>query len=480
MMNHRAGGPLPPQGGPAPARGRRAAFGRALSRLSRFGLGMTLPLGVALTLGMTLALAGALTPRVAQGQTNMQIQESRRLYAEAIKARAAGDFTGYRENIRQALGIRPYHPELIYRLAGAEAMAGDRAAALRTLERVAGMGLSFRPEADDDFRALAVDTTFVRLVTRFQRNAAPIRRGVEAFRLEDRDFAAEGIAADPRSGEFFLSSVTQRRVIRRTAAGRVMKLQPGLGDTLWSAMGLAADPARNRLWVGSAALKVTPGVDSTAVGQAGLFGFDLKSGRLARRYLVGAGDGPHVFGDITVSATGDVYISDSGTGAIYRLTAAADTLELYIAPGVFASPQGLAFSEDGNRLYIADYSRGIMVVNLASSQVARVIAPEDAALLGIDGLARHDNTLIAVQNGTAPARVLRLRLDGFGTHIIAVEVLDSAHPLMHEPTHGVVVGSDFYYVANSLWDRLDGGPIDPNDPSLVPPVVVKIPLVGVR
>ena len=246
------------------------------------------------------------------------------------------------------------------------------------------------------------------------------------------------------------------------------------------ALGLVVDSPRHLLWVGSAAMAVTPGVDSGAVGQAGLFGFDLKTGRLARRYRVGREDGPHVFGDITVSNDGDVYISDSGTGAIYRKTAAADTLEMFISPGVFASPQGLAFSDDGKYLYIADYSRGIMAVNMASSQVARVIAPDDAALLGIDGLARHENTLIAVQNGTTPRRVLRLRLDGFGTHIIAVETLDSAHPLMHEPTHGVVVGDNYYYEATSLWDRLDQGPIDPADATLVPPVVVKIRLLEMR
>lgn len=428
---------------------------------------------------LVLAL-GLAAPRAARAQTNTQIQESRRLYAAGLKARAAGDLQGYQENLRQALAIRPYHAELIYRLAGAEALAGDRAGALADLARVADMGLAFRPEADADFAGLAVDSSFVALVTRFQRNAAPILHGVEAFRLLERDFAPEGLAADPASGDFFLSSITRRKVVRRAPDGRLSKLGAGAGDSLWSAMGLVVDPPRHLLWVGSAALAVTPGVDSNAVGQSGLFGFDLKTGRLARRYLVGREDGPHVFGDITVSNDGDVYISDSGTGAIYRKTAAADTLEMFISPGVFASPQGLAFSDDGKYLYIADYSRGIMVVNMASSQVARVIAPEDAALLGIDGLARHENTLIAVQNGTTPRRVLRLRLDGFGTHIIAVETLDSAHPLMHEPTHGVVVGDNYYYEATSLWDRLDQGPIDPADATLVPPVVVKIRLVEVR
>ena len=33
---------------------------------------------------------------------------------------------------RQALAIRPYHAELIYRLAGAEALAGNRAGATNT------------------------------------------------------------------------------------------------------------------------------------------------------------------------------------------------------------------------------------------------------------------------------------------------------------------------------------------------------------
>ena len=51
-----------------------------------------------------------------------------------------------------------------------------------------------------------------------------------------------------------------------------------------------------------------------------------------------------------------------------------------------------------------------------------------------------------------PHRVVRLTLDARGDSVIGLEVLERLHPAHAEPTLGVVVGRDFYYVANSQWE----------------------------
>ena len=96
--------------------------------------------------------------------------------------------------------------------------------------------------------------------------------------------------------------------------------------------------------------------------------------------------------------------------------------------------------------------------------------------LGIDGLYFDRGGLVGVQNGVAPARVVRLRLSASGERVDALEVLERARPDYAEPTLGVIVGRDLFYVANSQWERFgEDGKIDAPD-RLQPPLVLRLRL----
>src|SRR6185369_16934696 len=88
--------------------------------------------------------------------------------------------------------------------------------------------------------------------------------------------------------------------------------------------------------------------------------------------------------------------------------------------------------------------------------------PPDLSLGGIDGLYLAGRTMIAVQNGTAPPRLIRMRLDAGLAQVESWEVLESNGKELGAPTHGVVVGREFYFIANSGWDRLaEDGTVKP-------------------
>jgi hypothetical protein len=92
-------------------------------------------------------------------------------------------------------------------------------------------------------------------------------------------------------------------------------------------------------------------------------------------------------------------------------------------------------------------------------------------MLGIDGLyLESPTTLLAVQNGLQPARLLRLRLDG--DRIAAVEPVDVGHPAMAEPTLGAIVEGHFHYIANSQWDLLQKGGRMKEGATLQDPVIL--------
>jgi sugar lactone lactonase YvrE len=218
------------------------------------------------------------------------------------------------------------------------------------------------------------------------------------------------------------------------------------------------------------------GFDTADAGRSGLFAFDLATGALRGRYLLAKDGSAHALGDVTLTRAGDVYASDSRAPVIYRVRAGADTIEQFATSPLLLSAQGMALDRDERTMFVADYARGILRVDLATRAVRPVPAADGVLTLGIDGLYAAGSDLVGVQNGVTPYRVVRLHLDGDGRRIVAAEVLERARPDYAEPTLGVVVGHALYYVANSQWERFrDDGTIDAPD-ELRNPLVLRLPL----
>ncbi len=91
--------------------------------------------------------------------------------------------------------------------------------------------------------------------------------------------------------------------------------------------------------------------------------------------------------------------------------------------------------------------------------------PPDLALNGIDGLTIFGRSLIAIQNGILPHRVVRLDLAPGGRKISKAAILEMNHPDFDEPTLGVVADGILYFSADSQGQKfLDTRhPIDPGE-----------------
>jgi hypothetical protein len=77
---------------------------------------------------------------------------------------------------------------------------------------------------------------------------------------------------------------------------------------------------------------------------------------------------------------------------------------------------------------------------------------------GIDGMWRHGDKIIAIQNGARRPRIVELRLSPGGRRVTALRVLERAHPGWTEPVGGSISGGELAYVATGQWDRFgDGG-----------------------
>jgi hypothetical protein len=296
-----------------------------------------------------------------------------------------------------------------------------------------------------------------------------------AFTIPEKGFVAEGVAYDPVTKAFFVSSVRRRRIVRIGPDGTVADFVAAGRDGLRSALGMRVDPKRRALWVASEAIPSMDGYEKDQPRAAAVFEYDVDTGRLRKEHRPPAVPGdPPGFDDLTLAGDGTVFVNDGSTPRIWRIPPGGG-LEVFLASDAFGGTQGMAVSADGKTLYVSDY-RSLLAVDIATRRVTPIRVPPDLALAGIDGLALSGRSLIAVQNGIIPHRVIRLDLASDGVTISRARILEMNHPDFDEPTLGVVVDGAFYFSAGSQGQKfLDTkNPIRPADKRDA--VILKLPL----
>jgi hypothetical protein len=207
------------------------------------------------------------------------------------------------------------------------------------------------------------------------------------------------------------------------------------------------------LWFASSAVAQMDGVGDDA-GKAGLFRLDVATGEVTRSALLPQYEDEQVLGDLVVGNDA-VFTTDSLTGAVYRYDIEVDEFTTIVERGEFGSPQGLVLDTTGEYLYVADYIGGLYRVSLDDGSRVRLRLPDSVIDYGIDGLYRYKDELIAIQNGFRPHRVVAFRLSDDGLGIQAARKLASNLGPFDEPTLGAIRGDNFYFVANSHWNRYD-------------------------
>jgi sugar lactone lactonase YvrE len=285
----------------------------------------------------------------------------------------------------------------------------------------------------------------------------PISRSSLVFTLPSSDLISEDIAYDARRKTFYVSSVRQRKVLAIDRKGRASDLIREGQDGVDAMLALAVDAKRDVLWATTAVMEQQEnGYDAGRAGRTAVLEYSLADRRMLRRIDLHASGERHVLGDMTLNAQGGVFVTDSLSGAVYTIAPGADELTELVPPGAFRSPQTPALAP-GGRLFVADYARGIAAIDLSSKAVSWLGHPDQIAVNGIDGLYLAGNTLIGMQSGTRPERVMRFFLDPKLTRIERAEAIESNTPDLGEPTHGVAVGDEFYFITNSGWDRVGKG-----------------------
>ena len=367
---------------------------------------------------------------------------------EEVKGAPAepADAKEVRDEIAAVQKLRPHLADqgaALYFLAGAKQHLREDREALAFLKDSLALGEGFDPSGDPAFLGLRGTREFTTLVDAVHREFPVVAEAREAFRTVEKDLIPEGLAYDAQRNVFYLSSLNRRKIAQIAPDGVATDFVDGDRYGLLPVLGIRVSPADGTIWADS----------FTDTGQTELLHFDA-AGKLLGRFKP-SGAGMHGFNDLVIRKNGEVITTDSLGNGVLRFDTAAHTFTPVRLHRQVFYPNGITLSGDERILYVAD-NLGVVAVELASGESHDLDPGPRSTLAGVDGLYWWNGSLIGVQNGIGSPRIAAFRLSSDGLRVTRTTVLENRTNFTVLPTTGAIRGSEFYFIANSQIDNMNG------------------------
>lgn len=421
-----------------------------------------------LCLALVVTLTSPLAAQDAAAADSARV--ARASWGQAVRALRDGSLADARRALDRAAAAWPSQPYYRWQQVLLSAKANDTTVLREQLLAFTQMGLAAQLE-DSAFVSYRQLPWFDDLRRRNDANQQPMPASTPHVQLRTATLWPEGVDIDPVSGVSYVSSIRRRTIVVTNLTGDERMLWP-LDSGPGAVLAVRRVRGEDALWATIAGMPQMTGYASGDSGIAALLKVRISDGKVLRRVDLPAGR--HVPGDLAVTHSGDVFVSDSHQPVLYLLRAGADSFDAIRHP-LFRSLQGIAVDPAG-RVFLADYAHGLLRVDPVTGRVRRLGDAPNSTALGCDGIAWHGGAIIAIQNGVSPARVMRFTLNASGDSVVAATVIDRNIRLADEPTLGVVVGDDFYYIANSHWEKYTDAGVLRDGAALRAPVILRLRL----
>ncbi len=242
----------------------------------------------------------------------------------------------------------------------------------------------------------------------------------------------EGIAADSRTGRFFVTGSRDGAVyVGRRGRRAVRELLPAGQDGRTTAAGIKVDERRRLLVVAGG-------------GTGAVFVYDLRTRALVSRVDLGA----QFVNDVTVLPNGDVYATESldVEPGVFRIPAATiagretgvDPVD--VSPPVVGQPgfnlNGIAASGDGAAVLTIQSATGLLVRIDTTTGAAAAVPVSGGSLTNGDGILLRGRTLYVVRNRDGQVAVVRLTRDLTSGRVVRT-ITD---PTFEDPTTVALLG----------------------------------------
>ncbi|MEO8670977.1 MAG: hypothetical protein ABI411_06655 [Tahibacter sp.] len=396
--------------------------------------------------------------KAAEALTEAQIKESKRrdMLSRLAKLYDGRDLPRFTWTLERLVELTPNAGDLRLQLAALYATQGDKTRSYDALLRLQAQGYAYDLSNDERFNKVHGTKVWDYLLANFAANSKPFGEGHVALSLPQGDKLFESIAWDAKRKQFVVGSAREGAIYLADSAGKLTDfIKTDAASGLWSVLDLKADAENDALWVVSAGVAVFKGYTADVVGKSQLLKYQLSSGKLLGSFTPEDGAKGHLFTTVALGKDGAVYVADGVKNEIYKL--ADKKLTMIAANPLLTAIRGLTVTDDGRTLYFADRTLGIFGIDLAQNKPFDVTHSTDRLVVGgANALYWFDGTLIIVQDGMIPERVMRLKLDKTGHQILSAMPLQASDPAMTQPGLGTLAGNDFYFIANSQKDLYDG------------------------
>lgn len=397
------------------------------------------------------------------------------VYSISQQKLAERDTVGFLKFAEQAHELAPFELSFTINLAKAFAMNKQKTKCIELLDDISVIGFDYKVESDSGFMKVWKHSLLKEISARAKKNSSA-QVSTTAFILPENDLIPEGITYDPRRNVFYLSSIYKRKILAVLPDGSTFDFAGEASNGLMSTLGMRVDAARDQLWVLSTIQSAhARKVDQSEIGKSVVHQYDLGTKRFIQSYAP-TDSLSHMFNDLTTLANGDVYLTDSKEGAVYKIDSKTKTLRRWFKSESLIYPNGITSSPDQQYIFVAHWT-GISRISVADTHDISITMKTKNTIAGIDGLYLYGNSLIGVQNGAGPqSRIMKFELNSAMDAVVKATILESDHPNHNIPTTGVIVGDEFYYIANSQLESFSvDGKIFPQE-QLEPTYILKLPL----
>ena len=365
-------------------------------------------------------------------------------------------------------------PALMSMLARAQALSGRPHDALVMLDRLAGMGVAVETDTEE-FAVTRQLPGWAEISARIElarRTGTPIAATPapaaaappptaapaaapatttpptpasppqEAIRLPTGAPAPRGFAYDAVSSRFLFGDRRGRKLVvvgepSNRATDFVRADSAGFQDIV----SLEIDEKRGDLWVLSAA---------PAGGAGTLHKLQLVSGRPLKSFAVPPALEPVTLVDLSVTASGAVFVLDAAGAQLLVLRPGAAALERVAK---FEAADAVSLSVDGDeRVAYVAHGQGVLRIDLRARSVAPLTAPQSVSIDRVERMRWRARGLIAIQvAGDGSRSIVRLDLNPSGRAVTRATTLERPASTT-KPISMTFSGEDSVYLAEAASD----------------------------
>lgn len=382
--------------------------------------------------------------------TLVQSQTQKEVYQQSINAYKNNDYVTFLKLTQQLDSVRPFHPAYTYNLAAAFALNGKENEAITVLQKVVLMNHTTAFETDDDFKSIANSTAFQQVLALKKTQEQTISSSNKLVSLNEKELHPEGLEFLSKSNLWLSSSIRKRKIVSfDSKTGTCTDWFSD--DQLYAVFSIKKDINEQFLWVVTAAIPEMERFSAVLEGKAAVLKIDIKTKKVVQRFEM---EGNHVFGDLYVTKTNEVYVSDSNKPIIYKIQNDVMTEWISLENEAY-NLQGITMNTDESKLFVADYLKGISVISLKDKSHQWLSFPNGTIGKGIDGLCFYKSSLITVQNGVKPIRLVQFNLNEEQNTITGFRIIDHNRSEFNEPALATIVKNKLYFFANSPWQAYD-------------------------